>query len=357
MEKRVAGPLEMDVVVVAGMSGAGKTVAIKALEDCGYYSVDHLPADTLSTVLSSLRDKGESKIAVGLDIWDSGFLEGAGPEGWRAPFSGLGKLRLILLEAAAPALVRRYGETRRKHPLTREGLSLEQAIDAERSILQRHKREGHSVDTSEMSPNTLKAYVKSFLNLKTSQMDICIESFGFKHGAPTTCELIFDVRCLPNPYYESALRPLSGLDAPVQRFFEAHPKPLKMAQQIANFIAEWKPDYERDHRSYLTVGVGCTGGQHRSVFVAELARDLLAQMGVESRAKHREQHRWARTHPHEHEPLALAPPPARGTPGSAQAPIPIRPSAVPPLAADKLGGRRQDFGLSPPDFPRGLGPR
>ena len=322
----------MDIVVVAGMSGAGKTVAIKALEDCGYYPLDHLPADTLSTVLGSLRAKGKARVAVGLDMWDESFLESPlGERAWAAPFEGMGAPRLILLEADSATLARRYGETRRKHPLTlpgrsREGQSLAQALDLEREILQRHKRAGHAVDTSGMSPNTLKAYMKSFLDLKTSQMDICVESFGFKHGSPANCELVFDARCLPNPYYEPELRHQSGLDEPVRDFFSRHPKVDKMARQIAEFVADWKADYERDHRSYLTIGVGCTGGQHRSVYVAEAARKLLAEMGIEARCNHREQQRWA----HAHSPAAPAAKPsapAHAPLAPTMAPLAVRPPA------------------------------
>jgi UPF0042 nucleotide-binding protein len=288
-------PAPMDIIVVAGMSGAGKTVAIKALEDCGYYPLDHLPADTLSLVLASLADKGKTKIAIGLDVWDPHFLEGS-DKSWTRQFAGYGDPRLLLLEASDAELVRRYGETRRRHPLTENGSSLADAIAKERRIMDRHGAQGHRIDTTDMNPNTLKAYIKSTLDLKTSHMDICIESFGFKHGAPTTCDLIFDVRCLPNPYYEKSLRSLSGLDQPVRDFFLKAQKPEKMARQIAQFVTEWKEDYEGDHRSYLTVGVGCTGGQHRSVFVAETIRSLLSDMNIQTRCRHREQQRWGSSH-------------------------------------------------------------
>ena len=296
----------MEVVIVAGMSGAGKTVALKALEDCGYYPLDHLPADVLPAALQSVQRKGEDKVAVGLDIWDPSFLPVA--RDWKQDFPAGSSVKVLLLEASNETLERRYGETRRAHPLARNGLGLPQAIAKERALFDVHSRGRHRIDTTGMSPNTLKAAVKSFLGLANSHMDICVESFGFKHGAPTTCDLIFDVRCLPNPYYDKSLRPMSGLDQPVRDFFERHERPAQMAAQIARFVADWKPDYERDHRSYLSVGVGCTGGQHRSVYVAELARAMLEEMGIHARCRHREQARWASAHAPE--PAAAPRPPA-----------------------------------------------
>jgi UPF0042 nucleotide-binding protein len=261
------------------------------LEDCGYYPLDHLPADTLPAVLASLASKGETKIAIGLDMWDPHFLSDA-TKAWSGNIIGFGEPKLLLLEAADDAILRRFAETRRRHPLAKEGLSLPEAIARERAILEANSRAGHRIDTSGMNPNTLKAYVKSFLDLKTKSLDICIESFGFKHGAPSACDLVFDARCLPNPYYDKSLRPLTGKDEPVKAFFAGQEKPARMAEQIAKFVAEWTPDYERDHRSSLSIGIGCTGGQHRSVYVAELVATLLASQGLEARVLHREKLKW-----------------------------------------------------------------
>lgn len=279
------------VVIISGMSGAGKSVALSAMEDCGYYCIDHLPAEVLMSTLDCVKNKGIDKIAIGLDPWDTSFVKQA--ENKWAHAANLGfDVKLLVLEAREEVLIKRYSETRRKHPLAHFGHSLEEAIKLEFRHLKMVPRGAHRIDTSDLAPSTLKHWVKNFLDLQTPQLSIVLESFGFKHGAPLHADLMFDVRCLPNPYYNPDLRPLTGLDAPVQLFLEGEPRVTQMINSITDFVAEWIPDYEKDHRSYLTVGIGCTGGQHRSVYIAHAVGNELARQGIHVSLRHREQVRW-----------------------------------------------------------------
>lgn len=301
-----AQPAPMDLVVVSGLSGAGKTVAIKALEDCGYYCVDHLPADVLEQTLASLRRRGETKVAIGLDPWDQEFVHSVQGR-WEAALREGFSARVLILEASAQTLTRRYLETRRSHPLQRGGLSLTEALELERSFLLSAPRGAARIDTTDLSANSLKHLVKEFLDLKSAKMGIVVQSFGFKHGPCLEADMVFDARCLPNPYYQLELRPLTGKDEAVRAFFQGQPRMLAMADSICSFVEGWRSDYESDHRERLTVAIGCTGGQHRSVYLAEMVAERLAALGVRARARHRESDRWPKLAPES----TAAPEPAR----------------------------------------------
>lgn len=286
--------MSTNVVIISGMSGAGKSVALSALEDCGYYCIDHLPADVLMQTLKCVKDKGIDKIAIGLDPWDTSFVKHAENK-WAQAKAEEFDVKLLVLEAKSDVLVKRYSETRRKHPLAHLGHTLEEAIALEYRHLKMVPRGALRIDTSDMAPSTLKHHVKSILNIQIKQLAIVIQSFGFKHGAPLDTDLMFDVRCLPNPYYNIELRPLTGLDPAVQLFLDGEPRVVDMINSITDFVAKWIPDYEKDHRSYLTVGVGCTGGQHRSVYIAEMIGKELIKQGVSVNIRHREELRWPKT--------------------------------------------------------------
>lgn len=279
------------VVIVSGLSGAGKTVALHALEDCGYYCVDHLPADVLMPTLLSLKKKNVRHIAIGLDPWDKGFLNNVSQHWCSAEEQGF-TIKLLLLTARQDVLQRRYSETRRSHPLAINNRSVADAIAVETRILRRVPPGAFSIDTSDMSAAVLKDRVKDFLGLKNDQMTIVLETFGFKHNSPINADLVFDVRCLPNPHYDPVLRTQSGLDAEVIAYFEQHASVELMIDTISSFIQNWKSEYEKDHRSYLTVGIGCTGGQHRSVYVAESVKKKLLNRDISSLVRHREVTRW-----------------------------------------------------------------
>ncbi len=259
----------MQVVLISGLSGSGKSVALDTLEDAGYYIVDNLPATLLPQLVSHLLGSGYHRIAVAVDV-RSGASLAALPEVIGELRAMVGDLRMIFLTARDDTLIARFSETRRRHPLGRDDISLAEAIQNERDALASIAELGHHIDTSDLHPNTLRAWVKDFLKIDpTGGLTLMFQSFGFKYGLPTDADLVFDVRCLPNPHYDPKLRPLTGADQPVIDFLKKVPEVTRMCDDIHRFVANWLPSYTRDNRSYLTVAIGCTGGQHRSVYIAE----------------------------------------------------------------------------------------
>lgn len=259
----------MQIVLISGLSGSGKSIALNVLEDAGFYAVDNLPASLLPQLVAQLSASGYRRVAVAVDV-----RSGAGiatlPEQVARLRSQVDDVRFIFLEARDDALIARFSETRRRHPLAEEGVSLEEAIHNERDALASIAELGHRIDTSELHANTLRTWVRDFIDMEAGEgLTLMFQSFGFKHGIPMDADLVFDVRCLPNPYYDLRLRPLTGRDRAVIDFLEQIPEVGRMAEDIRAFVANWLPCYMRDNRSYLTVAIGCTGGQHRSVYFAE----------------------------------------------------------------------------------------
>ena len=271
----------MQIVLISGLSGSGKSIALNVLEDAGYYVVDNLPAVLLPQLVAHLRGAGWRRVAVAVDM-RSGVSIAALPQQVEALRATVRDLRVIFLEARDDALIARFSETRRRHPLAIDDVTLEEAIQREREALESIAELGHRIDTSDLHPNTLRAWVKDFIQMASTEgMTLMFESFGFKYGIPLDADLVFDVRCLPNPHYDPRLRPLTGRDQPVIEFLENIPEVQRMAQDIRQFVANWLPAYLRDNRSYLTVAIGCTGGQHRSVYLAEwLAERFRDQLEV-----------------------------------------------------------------------------
>jgi UPF0042 nucleotide-binding protein len=257
----------MQVILVSGLSGSGKSIALAALEDAGIYCVDNLPATLLPPTLAFLENAGNQRAAIAIDARSG--------ESFRELPSLMSYLRerhdvrTLFLEAKTEALVKRFSETRRRHPLSQETRSLGEAIALEREWLSEIAEMGTRMDTSDLSPSALRAWVKDFLGLDRSRLTLLFESFGFKHGIPLDADLVFDVRCLPNPHYDPVLRPLTGRDAAVIEFLEKETAAGAMLDDIRVYIAKWLPCFVRDNRAYLTVAIGCTGGQHRSVYFAE----------------------------------------------------------------------------------------
>jgi RNase adapter protein RapZ len=260
--------MTMDLLLIGGVSGSGKSVALGALEDSGYYAVNNLPLPLVAETARYLAEAGRDRVAIALDVKTTpglgelpATLERLRSTGW--------SVRFLYLDAKTETLVKRFSETRRRHPFSSEARTLTEAIDHERALLAEARPLGFAFDTSELSSAALRAWIKDFVSVDASRLTLLLESFGFKHGVPLDADLVFDVRCLPNPHYEPALQALTGRDPPVVRFLEKLAEVERMYSDIYHFVASWLPDYARDNRNYLTVAIGCTGGHHRSVYLVE----------------------------------------------------------------------------------------
>ncbi|MBO9513909.1 MAG: RNase adapter RapZ [Variovorax sp.] len=287
--------MNLDLVLITGMSGSGKSVALHALEDAGYYCVDNLPPELLAPFVALQRQQQTKRVAIAMDV-RSGVslplvpqqLEGLRREGVA--------LRSLFLDSTTDALLRRFSETRRRHPLSRqEGRTdlpeqqraLTQAIELERELLAELRDGADVIDTSIIRPAQLQSYVKALISAPQSTLTLVFESFAFKRGVPLDADYVFDVRMLPNPHYVPALRPLTARDQPVIDWLREHDDVARMYGDIEQFLEHWLDALAKDHRAYVTVAIGCTGGQHRSVFLVEqLARGFGAKWAALKR--HRE---------------------------------------------------------------------
>ncbi len=264
----------MHLVLISGLSGSGKSIALKVLEDANYYCVDNLPSQLLQQLVGQLDLQGYDKVGVVIDI-RGGNSVAMLPMQLDALRANELELKFLFLDAQDATLIKRYSETRRRHPLASDKLTLTEAIAEERERLAGLSALGHHMDTSGVKASVLREWVRQFVAADivddpNQGLTLLFESFGFKNGIPLDADLVFDVRCLPNPHYDPVLRPLTGRDEPVIAFLEAEPDVLRMREDVARFIGTWLPCYVRDSRNYLTVGIGCTGGQHRSVYFAEV---------------------------------------------------------------------------------------
>jgi len=258
----------MQITLITGLSGSGKSVALHVLEDHGLYCVDNLPVSVLAPLVHELQASAQPRAAIGIDVRSGTSVMSLPAEVGQLRAQGH-DVRVLYLEASDDTLVTRFSETRRRHPLSDGSCALEECITREREILESIGELGHRIDTSRLSAGSLRERVLEVIGIDRSRLTLLFESFAFKHGLPRDADLVFDVRSLPNPHYDPRLRPLTGRDPDVAAFLAAEPEVMRMLADIRRFVGDWLPSYGRDNRSYLTVAVGCTGGQHRSVYLVE----------------------------------------------------------------------------------------
>jgi len=276
----------MEVVLITGLSGSGKSVALAVLEDAGYYCVDNFPGKLFNNLVDVLMQSGHRRAALTMDARSGDDLADFSTHMASLQARGV-QVKMLYLDAKDDTLIKRYSETRRRHPLSDGRLTLEECIARERELLETAAALAIHFDTSDLSPNVLRAWVKDFIAAPRDGLVLLFESFGFKYGIPLDADLVFDVRNLPNPHYDPALRPLTGKDEPVIDFMHANPEAQRMLDDIRGFVAAWLPSFVRDNRSYLTVAIGCTGGRHRSVYFVEALANAF-RPAAQALVRHRE---------------------------------------------------------------------
>ncbi|NRB37633.1 MAG: RNase adapter RapZ [Pseudomonadales bacterium] len=285
----------MKLVIISGRSGSGKSSALNVLEDTGFYCIDNLPAGLLPALVAQYKqDSADSKrLAICIDARNH-------TKDIAALTSVIQQLpkevstQVVYLDANAPTLIKRFSETRRKHPLSDENTSLKQAIDQERIVLEPIAAIADlHINTNQMSVHDLRSMIKKRLcnDLHGENMSILFMSFGFKGGIPVDADIVYDVRCLPNPYWEAELREFTGQQAPVQKFLAQQQDVQEMFDDISHYLTRWLPRFERNNRSYVTIAIGCTGGKHRSVYLSERLSTYFHQHYKNTQVHHRELNR------------------------------------------------------------------
>ena len=258
----------MRLFIFTGLSGSGKSVALKTLEDLEFYCIDNLPIKILDSCISTLVTQGYSNVAISLDVRNPSFLDVLPGEVQNLSKQGV-DVKIIFLDSSNESLLRRYSESRRPHPLANEKRTLIECIQEERSLLQALKVNAEHIDTSRLTPQQLKNWVRGLIENKKQQFQLILQSFGFKYGIPLDTDFTFDVRCLPNPFYENELKNLSGIDLEVETYLNKNADTVEMVETIYEFANQWLPKFIREGRVILAISIGCTGGQHRSVYLVE----------------------------------------------------------------------------------------
>jgi UPF0042 nucleotide-binding protein len=266
----------VQLVLLSGVSGSGKSVALKALEDAGYFCVDNLPADLIAALADYAASRGEPKVAISADARSRESLVRLPAIVEKEAKRGT-DVRVIFLDANDESLVRRFSETRRPHPLARDGQALSQAIAEERRVLAWLAEIGQRIDTSNLTPSQLRGWIQDLVVTDRTRFTLCFESFGYKGGVPLDADFVFDARCvLPNPHYDPRLRPQTGHDPEVIAFLERETQAGILIEDIQRFLQRWLPRFVLDQRASLTVAIGCTGGRHRSVYIADQLAERFA---------------------------------------------------------------------------------
>lgn len=265
--------MTLEIVLITGMSGSGKSVALHALEDAGYYCVDNLPPELLGAFVALEHKHHGNRVAIAMDVRSASSLPQVPQQLQKLRAQGI-PVQSLFLDASTETLVRRFSETRRRHPLSNDDSlvgrgALVQVIELERELLAPLREQAHVIDTSNIRAAQLQSYVKSLMATMPSALLLVFQSFAFKRGIPLDADYVFDVRMLPNPFYEPSLRELTGLDAPVIEFLRQHDDVARMQEHITQFLSQWLDALASGQRSYVTVAIGCTGGQHRSVYLVE----------------------------------------------------------------------------------------
>ncbi len=258
----------MQLVLLSGVSGSGKSVALKALEDAGYFCVDNLPAELISSLADYAAARGEPRVAISADARSRETL-GKLPEIVEAQRARGTDVRVLFLDATDESLVRRFAETRRPHPLSRDGTAIAVAIAEERRLLSWLANVGQRIDTSVLTPSQLRGWIHDLVATDRSRLTLCFMSFGFKGGVPLDADFVFDTRFLPNPHYDPRLRPFTGHHPEIAAYLERETEVGVLVEDIQRFLQRWLPRFVLDQRASITVGIGCTGGRHRSVYVAD----------------------------------------------------------------------------------------
>ncbi|WP_037586938.1 RNase adapter RapZ [Stenoxybacter acetivorans] len=269
----------MRIVLISGLSGSGKSIALRLLEDVGFVCVDNLPAPMLPDLMRYYEKKGIEQLGVSIDIRSRfrfsdvcHWIDTVRRQGHR--------LDIVFLNTDDAVLLRRFSETRRSHPLANEQKTLLESLAAERGYMQPLQNIAYTVDTSLLNAQQLRHFIQQWLNLPVAPLRIVLESFGFKFGVPLGMDFVFDVRSLPNPFYDPVLRPYTGLDLPIKDYFSAQTIVADMIDDLEYFLKRWLPKMTEESRSYVNIGIGCTGGQHRSVYVVESLAKRLADYAV-----------------------------------------------------------------------------
>ena len=257
----------MQLILVSGLSGSGKSIALKVLEDGGYYCVDNLPATLLLEVVDFLAEAGHDRAAVSVDARSAAVA--ALPENIAKLRSRGVDCRVLYLEANSPTLLRRFSETRRRHPLAGSGLTLSEAIGRERTLLAGVAALAQRIDTSELQPRVLQNWIRELLALDAGSLTLLFESFAYRDGIPLDADWVLDCRMLPNPHYDPQLRPFTGRDSAVAEYLGRDAAVQRWLEDVRSLLERWLPEIARENRSYVTVAIGCTGGRHRSVYLAE----------------------------------------------------------------------------------------